>query len=208
MGYWEIDKTFHLEYGHRVWSQQLEAEFCAIGDTQCACRHPHGHSGTVRFFLRGSELVRGMVTDFKHLGFMKNFIDDVLDHKFIIDKNDPALTRITQVKINESALTFTYLSQNSGELVGTLKPILLNQKLCGYQLDHSPFSPQIEVYEQELLEGFFIVEFIPTSENLAQFICQVAQAKMSDLGVFVAKVEWNETIKSRAVYIAQSELKA
>ena len=27
----------------------------------------------------------GMVTDFKHLGFMRNFIDDVIDHKSIYD---------------------------------------------------------------------------------------------------------------------------
>lgn len=204
MGYWEIDKTFHLEYGHRVWSQELDAEFCAVGDAQCACRHPHGHSGTVRLFLRGSELIRGMVTDFKHLGFMKNFIDGVLDHKFIIDQHDPALSHLTRVQLNLEESTFLFDSL-SGKRQGQLKSIELNGHFCGYVLDHSSFSSEIELFEQEVLEGYFIVDFVPTSENLARFLCQVTQAKMKDLGVLVSKVEWNETAKSRAVYVAEAQ---
>lgn len=202
MAFWEIDKTFHLEYGHRVWSQELDAEFCALGDTQCACRHPHGHSGTVRLFLRGSDLVRGMVTDFKHLGFMKNFIDDVLDHKFIIDKHDPAFAHLTRVHLDESDKSFEFKALCGKSLIGKLRAIYLNGHFCGYQLDHSPFSHEIELYEQELLEGYFVVNFVPTSENLARFLCEVTQSEMTEMGVTVSKVEWNETAKSRAVYIA------
>lgn len=206
MAYWEIDKTFHLEYGHRVWSQVLDAEFCATGDTQCACRHPHGHSGTVRLFLRGNELNRGMVTDFKHLGFMKNFIDGILDHKFIIDRNDPALGHLTRTQVNFDSHSFSFQSLSSQTFQGTLQSVEMNGHICGYQFDFSAFADQIELFEQELLEGYFIVDFVPTSENLAKYLCQVTQAKMKDLGVIVSKVEWNETAKSRAVYISEYSL--
>ena len=85
---WKIDKQFSFCYGHRVWSQKLHGEYCESGDTSCKCRHIHGHEGLVHLFLEAGELERGMVTDFKHLGWLKNFLDDNLDHKFIIDLNE------------------------------------------------------------------------------------------------------------------------
>jgi len=88
---WTIDKSFDWCYGHRVWSQELNAEFTADEGTCLACRHLHGHQGKLKVMLEGDELERGMVTDFKHLGWMKNFIDDVLDHKFIMYINDPLI---------------------------------------------------------------------------------------------------------------------
>ena len=88
---WTIDKSFDWCYGHRVWSQELNEKFTADGDTCLACRQLHGHQGKLKVMLEGDELERGMVTDFKHLGWMKNFIDDVLDHKFIMYINDPLI---------------------------------------------------------------------------------------------------------------------
>ena len=84
---YSIDKTFEFEYGHRVWSQTLNKAFSL--DDKCICRHLHGHHGIVKIHLKADELKDGMVTDFKHLNCIKKFIDDVLDHKFLIDKNDP-----------------------------------------------------------------------------------------------------------------------
>ena len=75
-GKWVIDKQFSFCYSHRVWSQELKEDFCATGDNQCKCRHWHGHEGLVHVFLEGDTLERGMVTDFKHLGWLKNFLDD------------------------------------------------------------------------------------------------------------------------------------
>ena len=83
----QIDKTFTFEYGHRVHSQVLDSKYSI--DTACACRRAHGHSGKIKIGLEASELVRGMVTDFKHLNIIKKIVDDYFDHKFIIDINDP-----------------------------------------------------------------------------------------------------------------------
>jgi 6-pyruvoyltetrahydropterin/6-carboxytetrahydropterin synthase len=198
---WIIDKTFHLEYGHRVWSQELKADFCASGDTQCACRHPHGHSGTVRIFLRGDALERGMVTDFKHLGFIKNFIDDTLDHKFIVDIKDPGLERLTHIKLNQKDFSYTYISEKGVQSTGQLQKVVLDKHLCGYNLDPSQLQ-NLELHEIEILEGYFIVHFLPTSENLAKYLLDVAQSKLKAINVKVFQVEWNETAKSRAVYLA------
>ena len=85
---WKISKAFEFCYGHRVWSQELNPDYSL--DPCLKCRHLHGHQGRIEVFLESSELNRGgMVTDFKHLNWFKQFLDDVLDHKFIIDIHDP-----------------------------------------------------------------------------------------------------------------------
>ena len=84
---WRISKEFDFCYGHRVWSQELNVDFSM--DPCLKCRHLHGHQGKVIVYLESNNLKNGMVTDFKHLNWFKHFLDDVLDHKFIIDINDP-----------------------------------------------------------------------------------------------------------------------
>lgn len=84
---WKISKSFDFCYGHRVWSQELNPDYSL--DSCLKCRHLHGHQGQVVIYLEAQKLENGMVTDFKHLSWFKAFLDDVLDHKFIIDINDP-----------------------------------------------------------------------------------------------------------------------
>ncbi len=84
---WEIAKQFDFCYGHRVWSQTLDVEFSM--DSCLACRHLHGHQGRLMVYLSSDKLENGMVTDFHHLNWFKHFLDSTLDHKFIIDINDP-----------------------------------------------------------------------------------------------------------------------
>ncbi|RLD76977.1 MAG: hypothetical protein DRJ15_14400 [Bacteroidetes bacterium] len=101
---WEISKTFSFDFGHRVFSQTLNTEFSIDG--LCACRFMHGHTGTVGVYLEGGELTKGMVTDFKHLNWFKKFVDDYLDHKFILSLNDPWFVNIVNAKQNWKMVTW------------------------------------------------------------------------------------------------------
>lgn len=152
-----ISKDFDFCYGHRVWSQRLDTKFA--GNMQCQCRRLHGHQGKVKIHLMASHLEYGMVTDFNHLNWLKKFIDDNIDHRFIIDRNDPLFNEMT----------------NLGK--GSLED------------EHIEYQ-----------ESFYVVDFVPTSENLAKWMFDLVQEKMAPLGVTVAKVEWFETPKSRSVY--------
>ena len=110
-----IDKQFEFEYGHRVWTQTLDERFSL--DNRCICRHLHGHHAIVKLHLAAKELTDGMVTDFKHLNCFKQFLDDVLDHRFIIDENDP-LFLLDSAIINDFfgkknfALNFSLINTN------------------------------------------------------------------------------------------------
>lgn len=167
-----IGKTFNFAYGHRVWSQALTAELSL--DTCLACRHLHGHEGIVTVSMSAEKLTNSMVTDFKHLNWFKQFIDDYLDHKFIIDINDPQFYRIT------GYMPLDVVRHNNG---------------LGYLFSTSEGPESIEI-----TESFVIVDFVPTSENLAKYLYGVVDKVMSKHGVVTDKVTFRETQKSEAHY--------
>jgi 6-pyruvoyltetrahydropterin/6-carboxytetrahydropterin synthase len=161
-----------------------------------------------------------MVTDFKHLGWFKNFIDDNLDHKFILDLNDPWFVQIlnakpvfckgTQAGYDSAGNTCTIetgmlhslsatqtLNTKEGRQINALPVFVPGTKhLVGYSLDVKDMSGP----EEEFYEGFFIVNFLPTSENLTKWMFDCVKAKMDLINVRTTRVTLNETPKSRADY--------
>lgn len=192
MSKWVIDKQFSFCYGHRVWSQKLEHEFCEYGDYACKCRHLHGHEGLVHVFLEGETLDRGMVTDFKHLGWLKNFLDTYMDHRFIIDTKDPMFGQLVDGVWKDL----------SGNTSIKFKDVVVpgTDFVAGKVLDLSSVESLASTPDYEVLEGYFIVNFVPTSENLSKWVYDVANAKMQKLGIKVSQVDWYETPKSRSSY--------
>ncbi|MAC83817.1 MAG: 6-pyruvoyl tetrahydrobiopterin synthase [Arcobacter sp.] len=175
---WKISKEFDFCYGHRVWSQTLNTEFSLDGCLKC--RHLHGHQGKILVYLEADELKDGMVTDFKHLNWFKAFLDDVLDHKFILDINDPLYPKLLSDVQKEELIKFDE----------------------GYYLvDLTKFKDE-ETYLTELYEGYVLVDFVPTSENLSAWFLKIVQNKMDKLGVKVSHVEFLETPKSKSTFYA------
>ena len=173
---WQISKQFDFCYGHRVWSQQLNKEYAL--DECLMCRHLHGHQGKIIVYLQSNKLENGMVTDFKHLNWFKKFLDDTLDHKFIIDINDP--------------------------LFPTLLPHYKDKKNL-YQMKDNYKIPDLSIVQnepthiKELYEGYIIVDFVPTSENISAWLLQIVQKKMAKIGIEVSHLEYYETPKSKSV---------
>ena len=173
---WQISKQFDFCYGHRVWSQELNIEYAL--DNCLMCRHLHGHQGKILVHLESDKLQNGMVTDFKHLNWFKKFLDDTIDHKFIIDINDP---------LYPTLLPF-YKDRNN-----------LHQMPQNYKIPNISIIQDQPIHIIEMYEGFIIVDFVPTSENLSKWLLDIVQEKMSKIGVKVSHIEYFETPKSRSV---------
>lgn len=177
-----IDKTFEFCYGHRVHTQKLNGEYAA--DLKCACRHLHGHEGKMQVFLKspsGTLDQTGMVTDFRHLEWLKKWINEYIDHQFMLDANDPLYSQL----IGARKLIPVYIPETT--------------KYAGSILDLSDLEPNTPEYEY--YEGFFIVNFVPTSENLSSWMAELVEAKMFRLNVTVDRIDWWETPKSRSTFI-------
>ncbi len=80
--------TKHIDfcYGHRLLNYDGK------------CRHLHGHNGRVEVCIESDELdVRGMVHDFSDIKrAIKNWIDETLDHRMLLHKDDPILPLLKQ----------------------------------------------------------------------------------------------------------------
>lgn len=183
-----IDKTLEFCYGHRVWTQTLDGRFSS--DLQCACRHLHGHEAKVQIFLTATRLnPQGMVTDFRHLEWAKLWVNKYVDHKFLVHREDPALTSIVPLLSQWVRLNVT----PGGD---TDSPSKLT---AGYLVVKDTDAPEPE-YVDELRDGILILDFVPTSENLARWMFQLVRHYMSPLDVQITQVDWWETPRSRSSY--------
>ena len=181
-----IDKSFSFCYGHRVHNQRLDTRFTDSGNNCLACRHLHGHEGLIKVFLESSDDGKqleetGMITDFKNLGWFKNFLDDTLDHKFIMDIKDPLVPHEAPEYV---------------DVDGSLKYHMLNKMPEGYYVPNLSYIDQgTAVFEK--YEGMIFVDFVPTSENLSAWLLKVVIEKMKALpNVRVKAIEYWETPKS------------
>ena len=203
MSKWSIHKTLDFCYGHRVFTQKLNGEFSA--DLKTACRHIHGHEGSVVIYLEGDTLDdTGMVTDFRHLEWAKKFINEHIDHQFIICIDDPMFDNIVLEpfkKLTDKTFTdkFEFYENDT---------VALMVPNTGYVAGYKPFTGAALVPaerrdwpEFEIIEGITIVDFVPTSENLSKWLADLVQAKMERIGVTVSRVDWYETPRSCSTYM-------
>ena len=202
MSKWSIHKDLEFCYGHRTYTQRLNGEFSS--DLKQACRHYHGHEGRVTVYMEGDTLDQtGMVTDFRHLEWLKKFINDHIDHQFIMDINDPLFNQFVLVPYeNLTGKTFEdkyqFYEQNTVALV-----VPNTDHVVGFKPNVEGLTEeQLNSPEFEAVEGFTIVDFVPTSENLSKWLAEMAQSKMSRIGVKVSRVDWWETPKSCSTYFA------
>lgn len=188
---YNIDKAFECCYGHRVWNQSLNAKYSLF--SLCKCRHLHGHQMTMKVGLGSDDLNLGMVTDFNHLNCIKQLVDDVIDHHFIMDINDPLFYNIFP------------------ELGGSADRFIVDH---GYYklVDTEAMKKEIEIPNEavyEKLEGLVIVDFVPTSENLCRFFYNIANETLKELlepqGIKVTYIDFWETPKSHCRYSPETE---
>ncbi len=76
-----VTREFHFCYGHRLLNYDGK------------CRNLHGHNGKAIVTLAGEKLdALGMVMDFSQMKkVLQNWIDETIDHKMLLHRDDPVL---------------------------------------------------------------------------------------------------------------------
>ena len=81
-----VTREIHFCYGHRLLNYEGK------------CRNLHGHNGRAVVTLEGPELDElGMLIDFTKIKrVLQQWIDDELDHKMLLHRDDPVLGYLQQ----------------------------------------------------------------------------------------------------------------
>ena len=147
-----IQKSYQFCFGHRVWNQELS------NNQLCRCLWNHGHSGKIDLVLTSDSLTRGMVIDFNEIKSVKRYIDDNIDHHFLVDVEDPLLTS-----------WLSHYNMSLDDLYSTE---------CGFKVSMGKLYVK---HEREFFESLVILPFVPTSENLALFMFSQVNRMLKDL---------------------------
>jgi 6-pyruvoyltetrahydropterin/6-carboxytetrahydropterin synthase len=117
---YSVTKRIPFCYGHRL--LQYEGK----------CRHLHGHNGIIEVDVAAEQLNHiGFVRDFSEIKqIIKSWIDDNLDHRMLLCKDDPVV------------------------------PFLREQKEEIYLMDHNPTAEAIArlIFEYAASQGIPVVE--------------------------------------------------
>lgn len=182
-----ITKKINFVAGHRVHSQNLPK---SLGTNKC--RFLHGHEYMLEIFITSDLDESGMVLDFTFFNYLNDFIQRFIDHKFILDINDPLFDSITGVtsKLDWSkCLVYYTITEIDGkiELVSTDKEKSLFSKFNRYSL-FSKCDRYYEEFSNEHKQSFVFVDFVPTAENLCNWFVKIFD-RMKTIGLIPAKIQ-------------------
>ena len=87
MSHFKVTKQIDFCYGHRLLNYDGK------------CKHLHGHNGLLEIEVASGTLdSRGMVVDFGDVkDIVKGWVDENLDHKMILSKDDPILGMLNDI---------------------------------------------------------------------------------------------------------------
>jgi len=180
----KLSKSFDFCYGHRVFSQDVNGDYAE--NDECPCHRQHGHAGNVTVHMETEVLDhRGFVIDFKELGFVKMFFNNYIDHRFILSTQDPNFRIILGLGPDDDIPPMT-------------KDVLMLDEVAGHMFDLTGYTEDYQTH----LSSFIVVDFNPTSEELAKWIYKLVSnvISRSPFECKVEKVVWSETPKTQAVY--------
>ncbi|MCG7978033.1 MAG: 6-carboxytetrahydropterin synthase [Candidatus Thiodiazotropha endolucinida] len=102
-----VTKEIHFCYGHRLLNHQGK------------CRHLHGHNAKAVIRLEAEQLdPLGMVCDFSDIGdYVKNWIDQTLDHNMLLHSDDPVLPLLQQAGESVYVMDTNPTAENIARLI-------------------------------------------------------------------------------------------
>jgi 6-pyruvoyltetrahydropterin/6-carboxytetrahydropterin synthase len=104
---YQVTREIHFCYGHRLL------------DYDGKCRHLHGHNGRAVITLAAAKLdAHGMVVDFSQIkDVINSWIDETLDHRMLLHRDDPALPALRELGEPVHVLDVNPTAENIARLI-------------------------------------------------------------------------------------------
>ena len=102
-----VTREIHFCYGHRLLNYNGK------------CRNLHGHNGKALIVMEAAVLDQlGMVVDFSHIKrVVQTWIDDTLDHKMILHRDDPVLPELRKQNEPVMVIDVNPTAENIAKLI-------------------------------------------------------------------------------------------
>jgi 6-pyruvoyltetrahydropterin/6-carboxytetrahydropterin synthase len=211
----EISKTFEFSAAHSVFSQRLDSRWAKNTYPKCRRLPGHGHNYRLVVYLQSEKLDSSqMVTDFGHLRWLKEFVDECFDHKLLLSFEDPAFSvfleklgllrkgrftvPVEEARVEAVAVDRSYRLKRFE--FGDIELLeLKSYSFISFRYVGATTSPEGDFYSR-LIDGIAFFECSPTSENLARFFYYFVNENIKPLGVKCSKVSVFETPSSCATF--------
>lgn len=184
-----IEKTFTGDVAHRIHNQCLDADYTEGHSVIPKCRRLHGHTFELKVKFGSDTLLDDMVLDYNEMGFVKNFINDVLDHRTLLSMNDPWLAKII----------VPLYQLHSGKSITYTDSI---RWICKF-INTSDIN---DTDIKEFFDSFSLVNFTTSSEHISEWLHRIVSGVVHvynakhRTNIRVISVSYKETPKSEAVY--------
>jgi 6-pyruvoyl-tetrahydropterin synthase len=133
-----------------------------------------------------------MLVDYVNLNFLKKFIDEELDHKTLLDINDPWTIDF----INSTRPPESRIERVDSVLVPRLAP---NQNSYSDPKFYNTTTPSKIPHHIDVNKGLVLLPFVPTSENICKWLHGIVSLSLSDFCDQIS-VSFSETPKTLATY--------
>ena len=174
-----ITKKINFVAGHRVHSQNLPK---SLGPNKC--RFLHGHEYMLELFITSDLDESGMVLDFTFFNYLNDFIQRFIDHRFILDINDPLFDSITGVTSKKTDWSKCLVYYTITEIDGKIELVSTDKEKSLF----SKFNRYCEEFNNEHKQSFIIVDFVPTAENLCNWFVKIFD-RIKTIGLIPAKIQ-------------------
>jgi 6-pyruvoyltetrahydropterin/6-carboxytetrahydropterin synthase len=124
-----VSREIEFCYGHRLLNYEGK------------CRYLHGHNGTAVITIEGPRLDdRGMLVDFGDIkGAVSTWIDDNLDHRMLLRRDDPVVPMLREMGEPMYLLEENPTAENIAKLIfDESKKLKLPAPIVGVQLWETP----------------------------------------------------------------------
>lgn len=101
---YSLEKEYKFEYAHRLMLHKG------------ACKNLHGHSAKIKVEISANSLNKaGMIIDFGHLGFIKDYFDNNYDHTLILNESDPILDFLLASEVSNGLKIKSFAGEPTSE---------------------------------------------------------------------------------------------
>lgn len=183
---------YRLCYAHRVWNPEHSYD-----DN---CRMIHGHTADLAVVVSYSSKTSVHREVESNIEEIFSFLNKKLFNRFMIDHADPMFFTLVASLYECLAAEFNVdVSKNNHAF---FVPVVLPESsiVVAHEVNLAPFEKARNSPVYDILKSYFITDFCPSADNLAEWFYNLVNSRVKKNGATLDFVEWSNVPNRRIKY--------